>query len=146
MNKFAEILNRISDHLKNVDYINGDWSDIGNEIGIAVGKERNTSTTPFDINDLISGIRHGISLEDGTHDQPQKLDVCVDENPQKCDQIIFLMDWAKMTLTEINTLTDDERLSLYKFFLNRKKKHDESYEIVQRLGEQFIKTLTYHGK
>jgi len=43
----------------------GDLSDIGNEIGVAVGKYHNV---PFlDFEDLISGIKHGISLSDGTH-------------------------------------------------------------------------------
>ena len=38
----------------------GDLSDLGNEIGIVIGNEKN-------INEFISGLKHGISLSNGTH-------------------------------------------------------------------------------
>ena len=50
---------------REINYI-GDISDMGNEIGISVGKlypEMNQQ----EIEDLIHGIRHGISLTNGTH-------------------------------------------------------------------------------
>jgi len=45
--------------------ISSDISDIGNEIGIAVGKH--IVKLGLDKEDFIHGIKHGISLEDGTH-------------------------------------------------------------------------------
>jgi len=44
----------------------GDLSDCGNEIGIIVG-ERYSDMTDDDIQNFISGIKHGISLTNGTH-------------------------------------------------------------------------------
>jgi hypothetical protein len=41
-----------------------DLSDIGNEIGIVIGKYTDDKNT---IEDFIHGIRHGVSLVDGTH-------------------------------------------------------------------------------
>ena len=34
----------------------------------------------------------------------------------KCEEIFILMKIAKMTLTEVNTLTDNERFYLSKYF------------------------------
>ena len=42
----------------------GDLSDIGNEIGIIIGEYLDEKNT---VEDFISGLRHGISLVDGTH-------------------------------------------------------------------------------
>ena len=39
----------------------------------------------------------------------------------KCDQIMTLMTLSKMTLTEINTLSEDERKLLSKMFLENEK-------------------------
>lgn len=44
-----------------------DMSDIGNEIGLALGKYISKDKIGFELDSLISGIRHGISLVDGTH-------------------------------------------------------------------------------
>ena len=44
----------------------GDLSDCGNEIGIIVG-ERYKNMTEDETSDFISGIKHGISLTNGTH-------------------------------------------------------------------------------
>jgi 2-keto-4-pentenoate hydratase/2-oxohepta-3-ene-1,7-dioic acid hydratase in catechol pathway len=44
----------------------GDLSDCGNEIGIIVG-ERYKNMTEDETRDFISGIKHGISLTNGTH-------------------------------------------------------------------------------
>lgn len=48
------------------DSFEGDLSDCGNEIGYIVGcKYKNM--TEDEIEDFITGIRHGISLTNGTH-------------------------------------------------------------------------------
>jgi hypothetical protein len=50
---------------KKINYY-GDISDFGNEVGYALGKTiENMSNTQ--IRDFISGLRHGISLTNGTH-------------------------------------------------------------------------------
>jgi hypothetical protein len=64
MNNFTHILNRIKTQLDNVNYDNGDVSDVGNEIGIVLG---NFITTESELQDFITGIRHGMSLTNGTH-------------------------------------------------------------------------------
>jgi hypothetical protein len=64
MNNFTQILNRIKTQLDNVNYDNGDVSDVGNEIGIVLG---NVITTESELQDFITGIRHGMSLTNGTH-------------------------------------------------------------------------------
>jgi hypothetical protein len=50
--------------LENINYPNGDISDIGNEIGIALGQYLSTEEQ---LNDFIAGLKHGISLTNGTH-------------------------------------------------------------------------------
>jgi hypothetical protein len=50
--------------LDNVNYDNGDVSDVGNEIGIVLGE---FITTESELQDFITGIRHGMSLTNGTH-------------------------------------------------------------------------------
>ena len=47
-----------------LNYI-GDISDLGNEIGIAVGKQY-PKMTDIEVNELILGLRHGISLNNIT--------------------------------------------------------------------------------
>ena len=56
----------ISVKLPTIPYDNGDISDIGNEIGFAVGSILE-NVTQQEINDFISGFRHGVSLTNGTH-------------------------------------------------------------------------------
>ena len=63
---FQEILKLITLKLNNVSYNNGDISDIGNEIGLAIGSILENMTDE-EINDFISGFRHGVSLTNGTH-------------------------------------------------------------------------------
>ena len=41
-----------------------DLSDVGNEIGIVIGKYTDDNNT---IEDFISGLRHGVSLSNRTH-------------------------------------------------------------------------------
>ena len=57
-----EITKQIISQLKNVKYTNGDISDLGNEIGIVIGR-----LSKDDIKDFKMGFSHGISLSDGTH-------------------------------------------------------------------------------
>lgn len=63
MENFKEVLKDLSVSLDNVTYEFGDYSDIGNEIGIVLGKK----ITEEQFDDFITGLRHGISLSDGTH-------------------------------------------------------------------------------
>jgi hypothetical protein len=42
-------------------------SDIGNEIGIVIAKYFNKNKLGFELEDFIAGLKHGISLTDGTH-------------------------------------------------------------------------------
>ena len=44
----------------------GDESDLGNEIGFIIGN-RWSQLTEDEINSICAGIRHGISLTNGTH-------------------------------------------------------------------------------
>mgnify|MGYP000058558454 CR=1 FL=1 len=64
MDNFIHILNRIKTQLEKVNYDNGDVSDIGNAIGIVLGE---FITTEEELNDFITGLKHGISLTNGTH-------------------------------------------------------------------------------
>jgi hypothetical protein len=60
-----------------------DLSDIGNEIGIVIGKYINKEIG--DKNDFINGVKHGISLIDGTHDKPSvRPDLYVDGKLVMC--------------------------------------------------------------
>lgn len=63
-----ETLNNFLIELKNrADEINyhGDLSDVGNEIGIILGKQIIKSSDEVD--DFVSGLIHGISLGNNTH-------------------------------------------------------------------------------
>jgi len=64
MDNFTHILNRIKTQLDNFNYEHGDVSDVGNEIGIVLGE---FTTTESELQDFITGIRHGMSLTNGTH-------------------------------------------------------------------------------
>jgi len=64
MENFTHILNRIKTQLEDVNYDNGDMSDIGNEIGVVLGE---FITTESELQDFIHGLKHGISLKNGTH-------------------------------------------------------------------------------
>jgi len=67
MTDFKKILTELSEKLTNVSYDNGDLSDVGNEIGIIVGEWIDENKMGYEKDSFISGIRHGISLTDGTH-------------------------------------------------------------------------------
>jgi hypothetical protein len=64
MDNFAYVIYRIKTQLEKVNYDNGDMSDVGNEIGIALGQYLSTEE---ELNDFIAGLKHGISLTNGTH-------------------------------------------------------------------------------
>ena len=67
MKKFEEIKNEIVQQLDSADYnYEGDLSDIGNEIGLVIGKHI-SKDLGYDADDFIRGLKHGISLIDGTH-------------------------------------------------------------------------------
>ena len=63
MENFHKIKEEIRFQLDTINYV-GDLSDLGNEIGIVIAKYFNDENT---VNDFIHGLKHGISLTDGTH-------------------------------------------------------------------------------
>ena len=64
--KFKEVFEQMCQTFREIRYINGDISDVGNEIGYALGKAL-TDLTEDEIKDFIHGVKHGISLTNGTH-------------------------------------------------------------------------------
>lgn len=64
--KFEEILEQVVNNFKEIKYNNGDISDLGNEVGYAIGTAL-PNMTEEEIKDFIVGIRHGVSLTNGTH-------------------------------------------------------------------------------
>jgi len=64
ISEFKKIRESIIRQLKNVIYDNGDVSDVGNEIGIAIAKHLNENQN---VEDFMHGVRHGVSLIDGSH-------------------------------------------------------------------------------
>lgn len=64
---FKEVCLEISQRLSNLPYDNGDISDIGNEIGIVLGKHIQDGSFGWEREDLNFGIKHGISIANGTH-------------------------------------------------------------------------------
>ena len=70
MTKFEQIKKDIMLQLAKVNYRSGDLTDIGNEIGVAIGKytmEENAKNNALDTESFICGLKHAISLIDGTH-------------------------------------------------------------------------------
>jgi len=63
MERFNIVRVEIREQLDKINY-RGDISDIGNEIGIVIARFFDEDNT---IDDFISGVRHGVSLTDGTH-------------------------------------------------------------------------------
>lgn len=61
---FKKIIEKILKNFSEIKYYNGDISDIGNEIGVAMGEYLSDKEN---FNDFISGLKHGISLKNGTH-------------------------------------------------------------------------------
>ena len=46
---------------------NGDLSDLGNDIGLNIGDYVNNNVLGYEKEDFIHGLKHGISIIDGTH-------------------------------------------------------------------------------
>lgn len=67
MENIKHITEELSKVLQNLHYQSGDMSDIGNEIGIVIAKYFNKNKLGFELEDFIAGLKHGISLTDGTH-------------------------------------------------------------------------------
>ncbi|NBO36602.1 hypothetical protein EBU91_03580 [bacterium] len=74
---FLKLAKTISDHLANISYSNGDLSDLGNEIGIILGKSL-PQISEQDLQDFITGVHHGIDLSTSKVESPS-----VDEIYQK---------------------------------------------------------------
>ena len=60
-----QVLNEFDQHKKEIDYV-GDISDLGNEVGFIIGRTY-SNMTQEEIDDFITGFRHGVSLTNGTH-------------------------------------------------------------------------------
>lgn len=58
-----EIIKSLEDTLELETYNSADISDIGNEIGIVVGKHLNEKRMGYEYSSLIHGINHGISMK-----------------------------------------------------------------------------------
>lgn len=65
MTVLENILQEFDNHKHDIDYV-GDVSDLGNEVGFIVGRVYNKMTQE-EIEDFITGFRHGVSLTNGTH-------------------------------------------------------------------------------
>jgi len=63
MEKFDTVKDEIREQLDKINY-HGDLSDIGNEIGIVIAKYFDEENN---LQDFIMGVKHGVSLTDGTH-------------------------------------------------------------------------------
>ena len=67
MKNILEDLIKHLESIKNSAPINhGDLSDLGNEIGIIIGQYTNDEMG-YEKDDFVSGVRHCISISDGTH-------------------------------------------------------------------------------
>jgi hypothetical protein len=67
MENILDALIKHLESIKNSAPINhGDLSDLGNEIGIVIGQYTNDGMG-YEKDDFISGVRHGISISDGSH-------------------------------------------------------------------------------
>jgi hypothetical protein len=59
-------IEKIINEIKSSEYYKGDLSDLGNNIGILVGKYL-SNDLGFEEDDFISGLKHGISISNDTH-------------------------------------------------------------------------------
>jgi len=66
MEQFNEIIYALVVKLEMIPY-NGDLSDIGNEIGIVIGRHIKKNELGCGLDDLLNGIKHGVSLSNGSH-------------------------------------------------------------------------------
>lgn len=66
MEKFNKIIYDLVVKLEMISY-NGDLSDIGNEIGMVIGRHIKKNVPGCELDDLLNGIKHGISLSNNSH-------------------------------------------------------------------------------
>jgi hypothetical protein len=66
MDKFEKVIEDLKEQLSKITYNGGDLSDVGNEIGLVIGKHLKEESG-YEKEDFISGLNHGLSLIDGTH-------------------------------------------------------------------------------
>jgi hypothetical protein len=63
-----DIASELVEHLQKSRIPQGsDLADLGNEIGVLVGKYTDRNKLGYELESFIAGIRHGVSLADGTH-------------------------------------------------------------------------------
>ena len=63
-----DITSELIEHLHNSKIPQGcDLSDLGNEIGILIGQYTDKYKLGYELESLLAGIKHGVSLTDGTH-------------------------------------------------------------------------------
>ena len=63
---FSTVCKGVAAHLEVVPYNNGDLSDLGNEVGLALGKMLEKMTGE-EMRTFVMGFNHGVSLTNGTH-------------------------------------------------------------------------------
>jgi len=66
-NKFDNIITELKQKLDDIDYI-GDIGDIGNEIGFVLGSYICKDKMGYEYENFINGVKHGISITDGSHE------------------------------------------------------------------------------
>lgn len=64
--EFRDVFEQLCQTFSEIKYDNGDISDVGNEVGFALGKAL-ADLKEDEIKDFILGLKHGISLTNGTH-------------------------------------------------------------------------------
>lgn len=64
--EFRDVFEQLCQTFSEIKYDNGDISDVGNEVGFALGKAL-TDLKEDEIKTFILGLKHGISLTNGTH-------------------------------------------------------------------------------
>lgn len=64
--EFRDVFEQLCQTFSEIEYDNGDISDVGNEVGFALGKAL-ADLKEDEIKDFILGLKHGISLTNGTH-------------------------------------------------------------------------------
>lgn len=69
------IKKEIYEELDSIHFDNYDLSDIGNAIGIIVGKNLNENKLGWEIESFIAGFTHGLSLADGSHDNKNGVNI-----------------------------------------------------------------------
>ncbi len=66
MQNLEKIFLEIKNEIDKVSFEKGDLGDVGNIIGIVIGKYI-SNDLGFEKDDFIRGLKHGISLINGTH-------------------------------------------------------------------------------